>query len=113
MTFAVLSFIYADFHCSLQHTHKYPDRASVWDFHVKGELARLKPCDRMEKRTFDGYVACGTRYAALGRAGTIYFLMAIAASDNVTRIKDLPADQIQPLCEHIMNPTCAYSLNQE
>lgn len=69
-------------------------------------LPKLDPQDRLDRRVFDRYVEKGTTLAALAHAGSIYFLMGIAAADKVTRLFEISKDQIQPLCEHLMNPQC-------
>lgn len=72
-------------------------------------MKKLPKSEQIDETTFMRYHRNGTRYAALGSAGSIYLLMALAASAKITTFLEIHADQIPGLCEHILNPSCRYS----
>lgn len=96
---------------SLVHQFSYEFRSMVFTDHLipAYEEQKTPVRDRMSKTAFNLYVRLGTAWASLGRAGSIYLLMAIAATGMVETFRNLPVDQIQPLCEHILNPGSEFS----
>lgn len=95
----------ADHHSSLQVKHRIENKVEIWRRFVEPAMMNLPGARKVTDRWFYNYISWGTRYAALGRAGSIYFLLGIAAAGKVSSIQKINVSQIQPICEHLMNPS--------